>query len=251
MVITTATAQNRRAYQEDRFFTEEINGGLLFGVYDGHGGDWVAEYAVKHTPYLFKAFLKYTKLRPQTILSRITDRLDGKTRFCRSGSTASTVWIDKNRKWAYVSIIGDSPVIILKNDSTIWVSPEHNVRNNPKEAEWIMKMRGGIIHNGYVFSPRTYQGVGLQMTRALGDYELDDILNRKPEIFKIPINKNSWILCGSDGVLNPEHIDISDNVEQMRALISIPTTKASDLINYAYQTGSEDNITAILVKVSQ
>src|SRR5438552_3313877 len=38
------TDQGKRIYQEDRHMVKQYTKGTFFGIYDGHGGDEVAEY---------------------------------------------------------------------------------------------------------------------------------------------------------------------------------------------------------------
>jgi serine/threonine protein phosphatase PrpC len=244
MNITAHSEQKSRPYQEDRFFVKEISSGeTVLGVFDGHGGDWVSEYCAKHTPYIFRALLKNKQNSYPEILGKVINRLHEKTKDFYSGSTASLVLIAPDQKFACVAILGDSPVIIKDANENVWVAPEHNVRSNQKEAELATKDGNAFISNGYLFDrSKGMNSDGLQMSRALGDRSLNNVLNRIPEIFGIELNENSWILCGSDGLSDPGHtsFDVNDLVKK------IPTASAETLTKEA---GIYDNATAILVKI--
>lgn len=241
MNITTHTEQKSRPYQEDRFFVKELpSGETILGVFDGHGGHWVADYAAKFTPYFFRSLLKSNSY--YSTMFKVIERLNNKTNHFYSGSTVSLVLIDKDKTNAYVAILGDSPVIIKDGNENIWIAPEHNVRSNKIEASKAIASDDAYIANGYLFD--RYKGMnsgGLQMSRALGDKELNNILNRVPEVFVIPLNENSWILCGSDGLTDPAHgsFDINSLIED------IPNETAQSLVQGA---AHHDNVTAILVK---
>jgi serine/threonine protein phosphatase PrpC len=176
-------------------------------------------------------------------MEKVINRLDKKTQNHYCGSTASLVLIDKDQKFAYVAILGDSPVIIKDAEENIWIAPEHNVRSNKAEADAAIKDGKAFISDGYLFDrSKGRDSTGLQMSRALGDRSLDNILNRTPEVFEIELNKNSWILCASDGLTDPGHS--SSNFDNIIAKISTATARS-----LTKEAGIYDNATAILVKL--
>jgi serine/threonine protein phosphatase PrpC len=245
MNITTATEKNNRPYQEDNFFVHEVNSTILLGVFDGHGGEDVSEFCALYSPQIFD---KLKKEPESTILKRIIRKLNTLTSFPArvSGSTASLVFINSSHTIAHVAILGDSPVIIRDANNNIWIAPEHNVRSNPAEAKKAVTKYPGFIMQGYLGDSRKPWYGGLQMSRALGDADFNSILNRNPEVFQIPINENSWILCGSDGIFDAGHIDSDLLIHNMIELIDNPDTTADIIIQ---NTPKDDNATAILVRM--
>lgn len=245
MNITSATEIKGRSYQEDKILVKELKTGeTVLGIFDGHGGPWVSAYASKYTSYMVRSFLKYSNNYNELLLSVIS-RLNKKTELDYCGSTVSIVVIDKNKTTANVAILGDSPVIIKDAYGNIWRSPEHNVNTNYEEARKATSIDGAIIHNGYLFD--RYMGMnsmGLQMTRSLGDRDLRRVLNRNPDIFKIQINQDSWVLLASDGLLNKEpKVNSFNNV--IKKISTNSNLSASDLVSC---DNNSDNSSAILVK---
>jgi serine/threonine protein phosphatase PrpC len=244
-MITTCTKMNNRYYQEDRFFVKEGKD-LLLGVFDGHGGEWVADYACQHTPYVFRALQRKGS---SDILKDVIHRLHYKTEYMHSGATASIVWVNPEKTIANVAILGDSPVIIKNAEGDVWISPEHNVRSNEIEAQAAITRYGGMIRDGYLMDPnRPWEG-GLQMSRSLGDKIFRNLLNPEPEIFQVPISENSWILCGTDGILDAGHENTLKMANSMADLIEDQQTTAETIVDAAITAGSYDNATAILVRM--
>jgi serine/threonine protein phosphatase PrpC len=245
MNITQFSAQNRRPYQEDRSFIKKfMNGDILLGVFDGHGGELVAEYAATHTSSLFRAIDIETKKDPQETLSQLYALLVQNTSEYYSGSTANIVWIKDNV--AHVAVLGDSITLIQTATGEIWQSPEHNISTNEAEAIEAIE-RGGYIDGVYLFDKKVYQGMGLQMSRALGDRELNRILNREPEIFHIQLNKDSWILLCSDGLIDPSH-KTTNNCDSVVEFIE-NGADAEKLVLEMAKKQNKDNSTAILARM--
>ena len=254
MKITSATFQNNRSYQEDRFciFEDEVDS--VVGVFDGYGTNNTADYAATYTPYIFKALLRYSKFTEpsddQQIMFRAISHLNKHTYWHSSGSTASIVWVDQIRNVAHVAILGDSPVIIKDSLGNIWQSPEHNVRSNIKEATEAI-MRGGRIMNGYLFAATSIMSdAGLQISRALGDKFLHSVLNRLPEVFSVKLNKDSWILVGSDGLFDPGHTNTKQASDDLVTSInSSKNVTAQNLVTLRSREARDDNSTAILLRM--
>lgn len=256
MKITTSSITNGRYYQEDRIFVKILDEGILSAIFDGHGGFHTAEFAYKNLFSIFESMYQ-KKMHGKTLLSKVFSELNKHTCGYNTGSTASIVWIPKRNNTAFVGILGDSPVFIKNKNCDIWASPEHNVRNNKDEAQAASKL-GGVIYNGYLFDGNYPSGPGLQMSRALGDVALKNVLNRNPEIFSVPINKKSWILIASDGLLDPAHyiveleegqIDGShSNIDKVVNMID-SNAKASNLTRRAKELKTGDNASAILIRI--
>jgi len=246
MEVTQFSAQNRRAYQEDRsFFKITKTVGVLLGVFDGHGGKWVAEIASSAAPREFHSLSKETKKDPDSTLLQIYNKLASLTNDHTCGSSASIVWLKDNV--AHIAVLGDSPVIIKDANGQIWKSPEHNVRTNLAEAQAAEARGGKISVNGYLFDKWQIDGPGLQMSRALGDRDLNRVLLREPEIFHIPVNENSWILICSDGLMDPSHI-AGDTLPIVVDFIE-KGADAEDLVKAMANIQRDDNSTAVLVKL--
>lgn len=272
LTITHATAKGRRPYQEDTYFFYTNSQGTLAAVFDGHGGDDVSTLCKNYLsgePLFEEDFedddtvlIDFPKklvtsktpgwdvleaVQPPKKLKELFENLNVLTASYRQGSTASVVWIPKTEKKAYIAVLGDSPIIVRTRQGTISISPEHNVRSNPKEAA-AAEARGGILSGGYVWNDLGDLGDGLQMTRALGDKSLNKILDRNPEIYTVDLGKNSWILVGTDGILDPGHKDHEARVSHFVDLIENQNADAARLVDDAVKLPTHDNATAVLLR---
>jgi len=244
--ISHSTEKGKRPYQEDRMVIYETSEIYLLGVFDGHGGSDAADLCADSIPRIFDAVRKSVLVANfENMIREIFHVLNKETENFSSGTTASIVLLPKHGKEAIVGILGDTSVLIQKSDGDIWLSPEHNVRTNAAELIAAQE-RGGMVHNGYLFA--TFSGNGLQMSRALGDQELGKVLDRNPEIFRIPIGTENFVLVASDGLFDPAHKtqpskEISEKIKR--------GFDAQQLVNDAICEPTFDNVTAILVKFSE
>lgn len=251
--ITWATHKGNRGHQEDRVYIHSDNDGTLLAIFDGHGGDEVSQFCANATRIAFDT----VAVNPS--LPTIEDKLRGlfkylalHTNSMSAGSTATIAFIPPLNNKIWVGVLGDSPVIVKIDKNQIWKGPEHNVRSNPEEAR-LAKMRGCTIYGGYMYAPRpAYGGLsagGLQLSRAFGDADMGDAVLREPEIFELPLTESSFILLGSDGLLDPSH-ESSSNASTVTNLIeSRPNVEAQDLVNWAVSVPTNDNASAILVRM--
>jgi serine/threonine protein phosphatase PrpC len=241
---TQAIAQGNREYQEDRFEINHLSYGTLIWVADGHGGDEVSQYIKDH---MYVAWVSADNDNRVQQIQDVFRQFAQATEFYESGSTLSLAFIS-NKGDIYVAVLGDSPVIVKAND-TIFKGPDHNARSNAAERE-AAEARGGYYANGYMWQRSEHlsdSSRGLQMTRALGDYDLK-FLNREPEIFFWPFGRpGDYVLVATDGVIDPQHNNSSE-ADIIAGLIE-GGAQAHDLVARATKIPTRDNATAILVKV--
>ncbi len=248
-MITHATAQGTRAHQEDRYLVYEYAAGTMMAVFDGHGGD---EAAVKCTELLPKLLDEIQRgefpddtedgegFSPHRVYLWIYHQLHEATAGLRSGTTATMAFVPKDGRAAYMAVLGDSPLVWC-NGLGVTVAKEHNVRTNLVEQERAI-MRGGRYEGGYIFAPNGHQG--LQMSRALGDRDLELVLSRESDFYATNLDRDSFILVATDGVVDPAHGG-GDDMQQIIDLIH-QGKSASYLVDRAVQKPTHDNATAIL-----
>lgn len=239
--ITKASEQGPRRYQEDRFVYQPIlNGetvcGYLLAVMDGHGGSAVADFCKQELDHPFHA-AEFDE--PEQNLYRLASTLAQKTRDMQEGSTLSLVCIREDRCLAVGAVIGDSPVLICDASDTLHWGPSHNVRTNQAELEACQR-RGGEYFNGRI---HVDENNGIQLSRALGDVCMGDIISREPEMFTV--QSPCWILVASDGLVDPTHYGNSV-AEQEIASLAKRKARAEILMQRALQRGLEDNATALV-----
>jgi serine/threonine protein phosphatase PrpC len=248
--ITVATAQGSRTHQEDRMVNTLIdlpgvsNGsGCLMAVFDGHRGAATAEKASQTLPDRFASVLKSQKGNVIEALRDTMHALAELTRKEVAGSTASIVYIPDEGRRAYAAVLGDSPVAFLDSGDQLHIGPDHNVRTNPAER-LAAETRGAVYSGGYVEDSEA-PGTGLQMSRSLGDVDLDRILNREPEVYSVALGKKSLLVLGTDGLLEPYAGPLH---QQMKRLVEMVRqgADAQMIVDDAIRRDTGDNVTAIV-----
>ncbi|KKS38223.1 MAG: hypothetical protein A3G49_02175 [Candidatus Sungbacteria bacterium RIFCSPLOWO2_12_FULL_41_11] len=239
--ITRAQRRGSRDYQEDYYYfsrmeTAELNGWML-AVMDGHDGKEVAEFCREEIGKLFE-IINPDETEPK--LRRLVSELNSRTANFQAGSTLSVAVILESHFMASIAILGDSPVVVFDKHGKLHASPEHNVRSNPEERAAVEK-RGGVYSDGYIFTRESNNG--LQLSRALGNAHLNEILSREPDIYTI--SDPQWVLVASDGVFDPSHEHTSHLLEEIKQH-AMNNASAEDIVRWAEIRGLEDNATAIV-----
>jgi serine/threonine protein phosphatase PrpC len=127
------------------------------------------------------------------------------------------------------------------------MAPLHNVRCNAQERSAAIA-RGARYVGGYLEDER-HPGYGLQVARSLGDQVLDSILLREPEILSYELGKDSFVLVGTDGLLDSFDTDLQVQVDRLANLIR-GGADAQDLVNDALARQTQDNVSVILWRAS-
>lgn len=245
MILTHASKQGRRSYQEDRFFTKFVefkkDRGHFLAVMDGHGGERVAQFC---RDQLASEISKVKNTKEKVGLNEIRaifESLNKQTFEMESGSTLSLAFISYARNRVYVGVLGDSPVVIKDAKGLINIGPEHNARTNMKEREAAIQ-RGACYSGGYISEHPSYGG--LQLTRSLGDNEYKNILGRVPEVYSLKIGSGSFVAILSDGISDPGH----KSPEPLKQVVSMLENgaSASQLVDNALKMDTSDNVTAIV-----
>ncbi len=241
--ITAASRQGLRDHQEDRFVQKWTGTGWLLAVFDGHGGEVTAEQASQALVSLFEAQLKdHARDIPDT-LPAVISSLHKVTEGHRSGSTASIVFIPQDLQTVHLSVLGDSPIALLDAQGDVHIGPEHNVRTNLIERAAAME-RGGVYQAGYL-GDHERPGIGLQVSRSLGDFELNRVLNREPEIQSVAMGGKGIVLIGSDGLLIAgDEVPAMQLTRLLQMIQQGADAEALVADTLARQTG--DNVTAVV-----
>jgi serine/threonine protein phosphatase PrpC len=246
--LSTATDQAGRPHQEDRYFRvrDPATGGDFFGVFDGHGGSETVKRLTTLVAPAFYEALRTARHFPAT-WTALFRTLSTATAEDSSGSTASFVYIPALADWAYVAVLGDSPVMAWDRRGKWRFAPSHNVAVNASERG-AAQARGGTIAGGYLIDP-DIPGVGLQMSRALGDRELDRVLDRTPDCAAWTLGPKSIVLVGTDGLFT---FGIGTQEDQMARLAERlgQGWDAPAIVQDAVERGAMDNVTAVVWRAS-
>ncbi len=247
--VTTAILQGPHDYQEDRLVNYAFESGKLFGqllaVMDGTVGTEVSQHCADRIPVLFRPDNNEDLERPLIALVR---QLHEETKAMISASTISVVAIYESHGVAAVAVLGDSPVITVDVHDAVRISPEHNVRTNKEELAAAVE-RGGSYDGAYLWAPTG--NWGLQMSRALGAHHMGDVLNREPETYTVQLGRESIVVVGSDGLLDPFFHGQSEALAREVADIVRGGSTATDLVFWADERGLKDNATAVVWRAQE
>lgn len=241
--ITSVRVIGSRDDQEDRYCMcpirmNDIEGHLL-AVFDGHNGEETAQYCREHLPTYFQP---RNAVDVPDALMRAIQRLSKETGKNESGTTLSAVCMLESIDIAVAAVLGDSPIVIRKQDGTVWTSTLHNVGTNEDERR-DAQARGAVYLQGAIHLP--HKKGQLEISRALGDASLRDILSDIPEISVI--ESPAAILIATDGILNDMYTDQETLVELGKEIDK--GVDANAILNWRMPLDKfYDNITIVLWK---
>ncbi|EYU22032.1 hypothetical protein ABFS82_01G038400 [Erythranthe guttata] len=242
-----ASSPGKRSSMEDFYETriDRVDGEVigLFGVFDGHGGARAAEYVKKN---LFSNLIRHPKFISDT-RSAIADAYSHTdSEFLKSennqnrdaGSTASTAILVGNR--LLVANVGDSRAVISRAGNAIAVSRDHK----PDQTDERQRIEDA---GGFVMWAGTWRVGGvLAVSRAFGDRLLKQYVVADPEIQEEKVDDTlEFLILASDGLWD---VVTNDEAVSMSKPLHDPEEAAKRLMQEAYQRGSGDNITIVVVR---
>ncbi|URE36493.1 protein phosphatase 2C 59 [Musa troglodytarum] len=225
--------------QESMASMEKLSGCLEFlmvGFFPCHGGARAAEYVKEH---LFSNLIRHPKFISDT-KSAIADAYSHTdSEFLKSeisqnrdaGSTASTAILVGDR--LLVANVGDSRAVISRGGKAFAVSKDHK----PDQTDERRRIEDA---GGFVMWAGTWRVGGvLAVSRAFGDRLL------KQFVEEVVDHSLEFLILASDGLW-----DVVTNEEAVAMIQSIedPEQAAKRLLHEAYQRGSADNITCVVVR---
>ncbi|XP_035205266.1 protein phosphatase 1L-like [Stegodyphus dumicola] len=258
--------KGRRPRMEDRFsvISDKESGISMYGIFDGHGGDFAAEFVEKH---LFKELLKKlqavvkkeVKKEPYNLTNEFVELLTKgildvdlellvKVKASRdvAGTTALVAVVYKNK--LIVANVGDSRGVICDSKgNTVPLSFDHKP-DQLKERRRIREAGGFISFNG------VWRVAGILATsRALGDFPLKDrnLVIARPDIltFDLADLNPQFMILATDGLWDT--FSNEDAVAFVKDHIQSDLYKgARSLALQAHKNGSMDNITVLVASFS-
>ncbi|XP_062218207.1 probable protein phosphatase 2C 10 [Phragmites australis] len=243
-----ASSPGKRASMEDFYEAriDEIDGETVgfFGVYDGHGGVRAAEYVKQH---LFSNLINHPKFISDTksAIAETYNHTDSeflKADSCQTrdaGSTASTAIIVGDR--LLVANVGDSRAVICKGGEAIAVSRDHK----PDQSDERQRIEDA---GGFVMWAGTWRVGGvLAVSRAFGDKLLKQYVVADPDIKEEVVDSSlEFLILASDGLWDV--VTNEEAVAMVKPIQDQPEEAAKKLLQEAYQRGSSDNITVVIVR---
>ena len=235
---------NHRQYMEDQGIAiENFNNDpnkILFGLFDGHGGDQVSKFLQENLAIYMKQMMPFNNYFQDFV--NLFKTLDEKVKALNcpdAGSTATIVYIERqnDKKYLYCINVGDSRCIIINKKGIMRLSKDDRV-DDPNEKERIIK-EGGFIYNGRI------HGI-LMLSRCFGDWGIKNYgVSCEPHIAKIEINDDDLCLViASDGVW-----DFMKD-EEFKVLMDTKMNSldiCKDIITESLNKGSSDNISCFVI----
>ncbi|KAL4220075.1 Protein phosphatase 1L [Mactra antiquata] len=248
--VAAYSIQGRRPHMEDRFKIH-TNGNKfgLYGIFDGHGGEFVAEYAQKNLfSMVLSSNVSDNNLHGEILTKHILEVDDKILKEVKgtsdiSGSTALVAMVSDTT--LTVANVGDSRGVMCdKDDKAIPLSEDHKP-NSTRELQRIKDAGGFVGFNG------VWRVAGILATsRALGDYPLKEksFVIAEPDILTFDLDEvqPKFLILASDGLW-----DCFSNEEAVQFILERldePHFGAKSIILQAYYRGSLDNITVMVIK---
>lgn len=227
-------------YKRDSRTGENIG---LFGVFDGHGGPNAADYVRSNLFVNLMSSHKFISDLPKAI-TEAYEWTDGQYLKAEAnhnrddGCTAVTAILIGKR--LLVANVGDSRAVLCRAGSAVALSVDH--KPNSKEERTRIESAGGVV----VWAGTWRVGGVLAVSRAFGDRPLKRYVISTPDTFDETLGMDDeFLILASDGVWdvlsNQEAVDIARDIPDAEAAAKKLTTEA-------FNRGSNDNITVVIVR---
>ncbi|AYV86662.1 MAG: phosphatase 2C [Sylvanvirus sp.] len=231
-----------------------------FGVFDGHGGSEASKFVKEH--------LVSTLSLPSHILTSADHPLivhqielldqafrtscDHDNHASRAGTTCCVALFQTcgTSKQLTIVNIGDSRALLYSKEGTLLCVTEDHKPDNDRETTRIQEA-GGLVVCGRVNGQ-------LAVSRAIGDFnykmqrlipEAEQWVVSTPDIYTWSIPDESRLLVCCDGIF--EKLSNEQVIRFLHALVTLnpgmsPKDQMLHLVEYALESGSKDNMTAML-----
>lgn len=231
LTASFAEEQSFRSDMEDAHFFLVEKDWALVGVFDGHGGKQVSDFAAREFLEKFPSVLKQTDGNVHSAFEKIIHQIHEEVAKCYKwndqGSTCVVSYIDKARGLVYTATVGDSEAFKVTPDGKMiplscvrnWMSKHDLERLKDKHGSaavenWISR----VDENPKKVRSRLYQGVNL--SRSIGDLD-ESALSHKPKITLGTINKGDRILIACDGLYDFASLDEIQRIISGKSSFSI------------------------------
>lgn len=244
-----AEMQGLRSTMEDAHCIEITEDYAFFGLFDGHGGRDVADFAADMLYINCDFILQKTdddiiKALERGFVKTHEDLDEAEFDSMRQGSTAVVAFMRDGQ--LYVASTGDSRAELCSNGEAVALTDDHKP-NRTDEKKRIEDLGGKIIFYGVW----RVNGM-LAVSRALGDKSLAPYVIPHPEIIqRTLLPQDEFVIIACDGVWdvlsNQEAVNIVK--ESLKNKSNSLDIAAAVLRDAAYNKGSSDNISVMIVNL--
>ena len=265
LTFTYASHESKgvRPHMEDVYFITEIKEGLLVGLFDGHGGSEVANFASNYVKAHFFATLEECEGNVYTAFNLLLKGLDQKVKenqtWNKMGTTSLICFIDNKTHVIYTATLGDSEANIYRTENLAAKSiPLSCIRDwsCKKEKARAKDTKGKIVDknlNPYKVYPKAivyeYNRLCINVSRAIGDKEVNGdreiAISCKPKVTMHQIKPNDLIILACDGLK-----DYVSESEILHTVEGDPKKVAENLVKKALIYKSQDNISLVVIKIT-
>jgi len=240
----------------------------LFGVFDGHGGRIASEFVAEHLPqYVCEETTKRKETNQEDLpgalaaaIGRIEEDFLKKAmkEELRDGTTAIIAMLEVVGNQLVIGNVGDSELILSNGGKALSLCPVHNPKRNPEEVKRV-ESEGGKLFNDRLTHPcLSPVFFNIAVSRAIGDifFKHTDYtkhkpsgLSAQPDIVSYQLNdQDEFAVLACDGLWDVmTHQEVVDFVLPRLKEKNDPQGCSEQLVAEAYERGSQDNITALIV----
>lgn len=238
----------------------------LYALFDGHAGRGAADYAARHFPKVLAQKISQEKDLLKALSDSFIELNDNFRKFSASskdpaikhcGATGvaallsgSEIFVANVGDARAVMYLGGDPITNNTNKSLDLCSTSNVVRisedHKPDDEEDRIRLAGG-----YVVDSRVNGFLGV--SRSIGDFYIDPIICEPSTTkYKVPSSNDAFIILGCDGVWD----ELSDTeacsiVHKFSSQNDNLHSLSSVVRDFAYFLGSDDNISAMVVKLKK
>lgn len=259
----------KRLKMEDAHFFLETKTCILTGLFDGHGGDKIANLAANKFKNKFLELLRSKNGNVHQAFEILNHKIHlAALKIGVGGTTAVLCYIDKHSRMIYTATLGDSEARLYRRDEGCKMIPLSCVRDwgSKKDAFRYAKIKSCPSLYKYwteephskdlryeVQFPNFNQPHALNVSRALGDKMFCGTPDKPGVVHKMKITMNQLqpndvLVLGCDGLWDyvPDEYII-----QMILFTGNESDLASILVNKAVNYyGSTDNVTSLVLRIN-
>lgn len=223
--------QSYRSDMEDARFYLDSDDWALAGVFDGHGGKEVSNFAQVEFQERFPKALKELNGNIHAAFEQVIHQIHSDvaklSKWDSQGTTCAVSYIDKKEGFVYTATVGDSEAIKISREGKCiplscvrnWHSKQDLARlkreHGSSAVEEFIRRNGNPKH----LRSRLYNGVNL--SRSIGDVE-EPALTHKPKITRAKIEKGDVLIIGCDGLFDfVDYKEIQNIAMQDRSFYSL------------------------------
>ena len=201
---------------------ESLNDINFFGIYDGHGGEWVSEYLKNNLPkYYCKKDFKYpfTKEYHNQVFEEVQQNILNlkNKRGLISGSTCLLNIMYKQKDDIIMNLVnlGDCRAVIVYNDGNYKQITRDHKPDDPIEEKRINEIGEEI----YKDTEGIFRVGDLSVSRSFGDGDQGNNISFIPDThYHKIVEKTKYIVMGCDGlwdvIENNELFNILENIKK-------------------------------------